>query len=129
VILKDDNHVLKVAGELKVPWIHKPYLADKYDDDFQLREILAQPIWYMQELGCVYGFLSNYEETIFLRQLVDNQGTWRIEYSPVIQSSTAYDRDANPPVVSARQCFFYVGLDALTQGVVNNTTRNWVTRI
>lgn len=41
--------------------------------------ILAQPILYMQRLGCVYGFLSNYKETILLRQLVGDQGIWRVE--------------------------------------------------
>lgn len=123
VILKDDNHVLKVVGELKVPWVREHFLDDKLDDDDELRNILAQPIKYMQKLGCVYGFLSNYKETIFLRQLVNNQGIWRVEYSPVVQSSTTYDRRAtNPPVVSIRQCFFHVGCDALDQGPVNNTT-------
>ncbi|CAG8903601.1 unnamed protein product [Penicillium egyptiacum] len=129
VILKDDNHVLNVAGELKVPWVRKNFLDDKLDDDDELRNIFAQPIMYMQKLGCVYGLLSNYKETIFLRQLVNNQGIWRVEYSPVVQSSTTYNRRAtNPPVVSIRQCFFHVGCDALNQGPVNNTTPRWVVR-
>lgn len=127
VILKDDNHHVKVAGELKVPWIADHWLEDKYNDVDQLRIILAQPIKYMQRLGCVYGFMSNYEETIFLRQLVDSQGAWRIEYSPVVRSSDTYDRHrTNSHAVSARQCFFYVGCDALNHGVVNNTTPRWV---
>lgn len=71
--------------------------------------------------------MSNYEETIFLRQLVDSQGAWRIEYSPVVRSSDTHDRyRTNPHAVSARQCFFYVGCDALIHGVVNNTTPRWV---
>ncbi|PLN75410.1 hypothetical protein BDW42DRAFT_199495 [Aspergillus taichungensis] len=130
VILKDDSHVLKVVGELKVPWVREHFLADKLDDVDELRSILAQPINYMQMLDCVYGFLSNYEETIFMRQLVDSQGNWRVEYSPVVQRSTAYDRSAtNPPVVSARQCFFYIGCDALNQGRAHNTTPRWVVQI
>jgi hypothetical protein len=58
---------------------------------------------YMQDLQCVYGFLGVYGDTIFLRQVVDNQGIWRIEYSPVICASTMYAKgNANSPVVSAR---------------------------
>ncbi|KAJ5936683.1 hypothetical protein N7466_003133 [Penicillium verhagenii] len=114
VILKDNNHQVKVAGELKVPWIADHWLEDKYNDVDQLRIILAQPIKYMQRLGCVYGFMSNYKEIIFLRQLVDSQGAWRIEYSPVVRSSDTYDRHrTNPHAVSARQCFFYVGWENL----------------
>lgn len=54
------------------------------DNDDELRSILAQPIICIQRLGCVYGFLSNYNETIFPRQLLDDQGIWRVEYSPVV---------------------------------------------
>ena len=50
VILKDDNHVLEVIGELKVPWVREHFLDDKLDDE-ELRSILAQPILYMQRLG------------------------------------------------------------------------------
>jgi hypothetical protein len=57
----------------------------------------------MQDLQCVYGFLGVYGDIIFLRQVVDNQGIWRIEYSPVICASTMYAKgNANSPVVSAR---------------------------
>lgn len=80
-----------------------------YDVD-QLRIILAQPIKYMQGLGCVYEFMSNYGETIFLRRLVDSQVAWSIPYSPVVWSSDTHWHDrhrTNPHAVSARQCFFY----------------------
>jgi hypothetical protein len=78
----------------------------------------------------MYGFLSTYEQTIFLRQVVDNNGVWRIEYSPVVLSSTAYDRLMTvTPVVSARQCFFYVSLNARNQGPVNNTSLGWIVQI
>lgn len=79
----------------------------------ELKEILAHPIMYMQDLGCMYGFVSTYEETIFLRQVVDNNGVRRVGYSPVVVSSTTYDGLMTTPVVSARQCFFYVGLNTL----------------
>ncbi|KAJ5861476.1 uncharacterized protein N7529_008786 [Penicillium soppii] len=129
VIMKDVNRILKVVGELKVPWVYEHFLFDKLNNNHQLRNILAQPIRYMQSLGSVYGFISDYHKTIFLRQLVNSQGIWRIEYSPVVQSSTTYDRRAkNPPVVSSRQCFFHIGCEALNQGPVNNTTPRWVIR-
>lgn len=109
-ILEDDDHFLKVVWELRVPWLCEHFLDDKLDDMNELRNILAQPIKYMQMLGCVYGFLSKYKETAFLRQLINSQGLWRVECSPVARSSTTYDRRArNPHVVSIRQCFFPVG--------------------
>lgn len=86
MILEDDNHVLKVVGELKVPWVREHFIDDELNDndDDELRNIPAQPINYMQKLGRVYGSLSNYIETIFLRQLINYQGIWKVEYSPVI---------------------------------------------
>ncbi|OOQ88038.1 hypothetical protein PEBR_14693 [Penicillium brasilianum] len=64
VILMDDNHQLKVVGELKVPWIRDHDIAKNYYRRDGLRKILAQPIQYMQALGCVHEFLSNYDQTI-----------------------------------------------------------------
>lgn len=123
VILKDDNHQAKVVGELKVHLVSRHNIEANLDRECSLRKVLAQPIMYMQHLGCVYRFLSNYKETIFLRQIFDSQGVWRIEYSPVILASTAYNRaELNPPIVSARQCFFYVGCDALNQGSADSAT-------
>jgi hypothetical protein len=52
VILKDDNHQRKVIGELKVPWISRHNIEGKLDRECSLRKILAQPIMYMQHLGC-----------------------------------------------------------------------------
>lgn len=130
MILKDNNHDLKIVGELKAPWVTEHHIHRRLANEDLLREILAQPIMYMQDLGCMYGFLSTYEETIFLRQVVDNNGVWRVEYSPVVLSSTTYDRlTTTPPVVSVRQCFFYMGLNALNQGPVNNTSTGWIVGI
>lgn len=85
---------------------------------------------YMKDLGCMYGFLSTYEETIFLRQVVDNNGAWRVEYSPVVLSSVFYDRlTTTPGVVSVRPCFFYVGLNALNQEPVSNISTGWIVDI
>lgn len=127
MILKDSNHTLKLVGELKTPWVGEHQIKRRIANDRLLREILAQPIMYMKDLGCMYGFLTTYDETIFLRQVVDNNGVWRIEYSPVILSSTTYDRRmTTSPVVSVKQCFFYVGLNTLNQGPVNNMSTGWI---
>ena len=126
VILMDESHELKDVGELKVPWIRDHNIVKYYYQRDSLRKVLAQPIQYMQALGCVYGFLSNYDQTIFLRQLVDSQGVWRIKYSPVIRASTAYKSSDVNPVVSVKQCLFYVACDAMNQSLVHNTTPLWV---
>lgn len=130
MIVKDNNHALKVVGELKVPWITEHHIQPRLTRDRLLRKILAQPIKYMQDLGCMYGFLSTYEETIFLRQVIDNNGVWRIEYSPVILSSTTYDRpETQPPIVSVKQCFFYVGINASMHEPVNNRSPGWIINV
>lgn len=74
MILKDSNHTLKLVGELKTPWVGEHQIKRRIANDRLLREILAQPIMYMKDLGCMYGFLTTYDETIFLRQVVDNNG-------------------------------------------------------
>ncbi|KOS42510.1 hypothetical protein ACN38_g6585, partial [Penicillium nordicum] len=43
-------------------------------------------ISHMLDLGCMYGFITNYRQTIFLRQ-IQVSSTWRIEHSAVIKSS------------------------------------------
>jgi hypothetical protein len=37
----------------------------------------------------MYGFLSNYDETIFLKQSFIN-GSWVVDYSPVIRAPTSF---------------------------------------
>lgn len=80
----------------------------------------------------MYGFLSTYDETIFLRQQEVN-GEWEIEYSAVIHASNSYVRSIptdllNSPIVSVKQCFLYVACLASGQGpVFNNTPKpQWV---
>lgn len=97
-----------------------------------LRKALAQPILYMLELGCMYGFLTNYQETIFLRQ-VQVGSTWVIEHSPVILSSVRYvspdpANQSTEPVVTFNQSFLYLAGIAELQGpIVNPTPRSqWI---
>lgn len=65
----------------------------------------------------MYGFLSNYEETIFLRQRHDGT-TWVVDCSPVILASNIYTKRS--PVVTVRECFFYIAILARGQGKVDN---------
>ncbi|KAJ5796133.1 uncharacterized protein N7518_004673 [Penicillium psychrosexuale] len=72
----------------KVPWVLEHDFLD-YQTDNLMRSLLAQPIQYMLELDVMYGWLFNYEQSIFLRQTYMNNA-WGIKYSPVIESTTRY---------------------------------------
>ncbi|KAJ5919737.1 hypothetical protein N7454_009572 [Penicillium verhagenii] len=134
-ILMTKNAQLKVVGELKVPWVYEHEMSEAYEEETMLRHLLAQPIKYMKDLNCMYGFMSNYCETIFLRQEFI-AGRWVVDYSRVVQASTSYvktdlgDLQATP-VVSLRQCFLAVAALAQAQGPVYNTTSKseWVVQM
>lgn len=101
LISTDTNELqmLEAVGELKVPWVgdHDVLLASGLDKDF--RHLLSQIIRYMLKLQMKYGWISNYEQTIFLRQTCVGD-TWGIEYSPIIKSTDGYTK--NPLRVSVR---------------------------
>jgi hypothetical protein len=107
-ILMTTNAELKAVGELKVPWVYEHKMSEVYHEPTMLRHLLAQPIRYMRDLNCMYGFLTTYSETIFLRQeFIEDK--WVVDYSPVIQASTSYIKTdlqeiRATPVVSLRQC-------------------------
>ncbi|KAJ5521607.1 hypothetical protein N7527_005722 [Penicillium freii] len=115
--LKTQGNELKAVGEIKVPWIkaHQPSRAYEYDD--VLRRLLSQPIQYMQDLNCAYGFYTTYDETIFLRQVLVN-GVWEIQYSPCVLAKYRYQETtpSTTPIVSVKQCFLYVATLARQQG-------------
>ncbi|CAG8946879.1 unnamed protein product [Penicillium salamii] len=94
---------------IKVPWIeaHRPSRA--YEDENALRRLLAQPVQYMQDLGCAYGFYTTYDETMFLRQILVN-GMWEIQYSPCVFAGYFYQETSllTPSIVSVKRCFLYV---------------------
>ncbi|KAI2788343.1 hypothetical protein POX_e06357 [Penicillium oxalicum] len=120
---------LKMLGELKVWWIEEHDLVEAYGNESALRRLLAQPIQYMKDLNCMYGFMSNYQQTIFLRQQFIC-GKWVVDYSPVILASTSYIKTdlgdfLATPIVSLRQCFLAIAHQAQTQGPVSNLTPNW----
>ena len=41
-----------------------------YEEESELRHLLAQPLKYMRDFKCKYGFLSNYNKAIFLQARV-----------------------------------------------------------
>ncbi|KAJ5192188.1 hypothetical protein N7449_008330 [Penicillium cf. viridicatum] len=123
---------LRVVGEVKVPWLLEHRL-DLCATNL-LREVLAQPISYMLDLGCVYGFITNYRQTIFLRQ-IQIGSSWRIEHSPVIKSSVRYapSDPANQsigPVLTFNQCLLCLATIAEVQGPIANPTprSQWIRR-
>lgn len=117
--------ILKAVGELKVPWImeHKFHRAIGLEKD--LRHLLSQIIKYMLKLKLKYGWISNYGQTIFLRQKCVGD-TWGIEYSPILRSTDGYTK--NPLRVSVRQGFFFLARLAAAEPSVDNSTpkRQWI---
>lgn len=125
------NDELSLIGELKVPWVLAHSISDAYHTPKGLRRLLGQPLLYMRDLGSAYGFLSTYEETIFLYQTQLANGQWHVEYSPVVWSTDIYEPSQGPssiPSLSMRQCMFYVAGLASQHGPVSNQTpaSQWV---
>lgn len=63
---------------------------------------LGQAARYMDDYGCMYGFLSTYEQTIFVRRT----GPFTFKRSSVIHHTTS--SSAQPRAVSVRECMFYL---------------------
>lgn len=132
--LQDANGLteIKLVGELKVPWVTTHDLTAAVARERNLRKKIAQPLRDMQMLDCEYGFVSTYEQTIFLRQFQSPGGAWEVWYSQPISSSAYYVPTAaanphlTPPQVSMKMCMFYVSNLASTSPPVHNNTRGWV---
>lgn len=75
--------------------------------------ILGQIADYMQDRKVKYGVMSNYNETIFLRQVTTLTSAY-LEYSPIIRHDDMYT--PAPRSVTLRQCFFHVALLSLQPG-------------
>ena len=135
--LSEDSGVanVKIVGELKVPWVEEHSLdAADENDHPRLAVKLALPIRDMQLLGCEYGFISTYDETVFLRQYQSPGGTWEVWYCLVVRSSNYYIPTPQPPQgtgislaqVSMKQTMFYVCSLASTADELVNKTNDWV---
>ncbi|CAP86468.1 Pc20g11390 [Penicillium rubens Wisconsin 54-1255] len=79
-------------------------------DEDALRRLLAQPVQYMQDLGCAYGVYTTYGETIFLRQVLAN-GMWEIQYSPCARAEYCYQEmdESIDHINCVRQTVFSLG--------------------
>lgn len=51
-----NGNSLEAIGGLRVPWVNEHVIKDVYDHEGHLRVLLAQPIQYMQDLNCMYGY-------------------------------------------------------------------------
>lgn len=79
----------------------------------------------MNDLGLKYGFLTTYEDTVFLRQVIHNR-LGVLEYSPVIHHSNTFSEADG--TVTLRQCSFHVALLALEDAAfqdMNQRSQKW----
>ncbi|KGO44398.1 hypothetical protein PEXP_000890 [Penicillium expansum] len=114
MVIFDDVSDIKVVGEVKAPWpdAHRDMLSDGVDDfetgqEALFRRGLGQIARYMRELNVKYGFMSTYEETIFLRK-VDVRGVWTLQYSPVMRFDDLYTPQTEG--ITTRQGLYHVAL-------------------
>ncbi|OQE01913.1 hypothetical protein PENSOL_c003G11771 [Penicillium solitum] len=131
--LQDANGTteIKLVGELKTPWVHGHDLIVATAKQSELRRKIAQPMRDIQQLNCEYGFISTYEDTIFLRQFRSPGGGWEVWYSQPISSSGYYVPTVPYPQaihlalpqVSMKMCMFYVCSSASTSPPVYNQTK------
>ena len=63
---------------------------------------LGQVARYMDDYGCMDGFLSTYDQTIFMRRT----GPYTFKRSPAIYHTTS--SSAQPGAVSVRECMLYL---------------------
>jgi hypothetical protein len=137
----------KVVGEAKVPWVPQHSLSDAislFDSHAEenFRHLLGNPTphilflptntglyigqiaTYMLETEIKHGFLTTYDETIFLREVGVNR-QWVLEYSPVIFNDNQGSSMGTTGVFLS-QCLYHIALVGLgdTKFGVNMGTRN-----
>jgi hypothetical protein len=100
-----------LVGEIKSPWIDAHNMND-FRGESAYKHVFGQIADYMYDQQLMYGFLSTYEYTIFLKQVrVNNQ--WQLQFSDPIP----FDAVSSPQngTVSVRQCFFHICHEAIRQ--------------
>ncbi|KAJ5360927.1 hypothetical protein N7517_010118 [Penicillium concentricum] len=80
---------IKPVGELKVPWVPEHDIQKAARHTNELKREITQRLRDMQCLGCHYGFLSTYNQTILLKSLSPG-GSWEVWYSRPIFLATSY---------------------------------------
>ncbi|KAJ6111476.1 hypothetical protein N7523_007537 [Penicillium sp. IBT 18751x] len=115
-VLVNQAFQIKAVGDIKVWWIDVHQLGPCLVETAWLRHILAQPVDYMLEYQCKYGFITT-------------DGTWGIEHSPlVLRSDRADVSTSGEAVLSTRQCFYHLACAVEQDGDVNNPTprKDWI---
>lgn len=97
IVCLTDTGQPRLVGEMKTPWAHN--IEEAMDPARPHRETwLAQITQYMFESGCRYGFLSTYEQTVFLKlERYPQNSSYALWYSDIILSNTAA-KDVKPQV-------------------------------
>ncbi|KAF3480056.1 uncharacterized protein GIQ15_05403 [Arthroderma uncinatum] len=107
MLLTEPN--MAVVGEAKTPWKHDlcEYVSRyKKGQDTHLRRALGQIASYMYRYQMRYGFLTTYNDTIFLQQDRGSDGKSRLLFSPPINAFSSPNNDDDN--VSVRQCLYYI---------------------
>ncbi|KAH8805001.1 hypothetical protein F5884DRAFT_754579 [Xylogone sp. PMI_703] len=117
VVLMTNDGCVRFVREMVIPWVHKLHRAMR--NERRWRKFMGQTSRYMWLGGCKYGFLSTYDETVFLKQDIDpqNPGGYALFYSDIILHSTSSEEVPGPNpqpedfrnTVSLRECMLYIG--------------------
>ncbi|EGE04538.1 hypothetical protein TEQG_03409 [Trichophyton equinum CBS 127.97] len=128
---RNEYPYLKFIGEAKTPWnhdlgkIYENFVAGKKT---KINSALGQISKYMYQHKIRYGFLTTYNETIFLKQKLFKDSTWGLLVSTPVSSDIEANRKTG--AVSLRQCLYY--LMCVTEDpknrIADNTTplEQWV---
>lgn len=152
---------LLVLGEVKTRWMHHFEKAQNHYDLATYRKYLGKPFHkhvlcarslttrysgqiagYMHSLGIKYGFLTNYNETIFLKQEPPHDpgksNRWALWHSRVIKHDTEWmsvPPNAHPFTykgkVTLRECFLHFIKLAVGESRIENKmdSQDWVTTL
>ncbi|KAJ5185316.1 hypothetical protein N7472_010156 [Penicillium cf. griseofulvum] len=107
VVMMNQVHEVKVAGELKTQWVDQHNLNDDPLQNYDTEEL------FRKQIGQLHVFLK--------QELV--AGHWSLRYSPIISGTMPH-----PSELTVRQCFFFLGKAAgRADQIVNQTPpTDWV---
>lgn len=86
---------------------------------------LGQIAYYMQQADLKYGFLTNYENTFFIKQELVGEAVYLFCSPPI-----AHDECASESTVSVRQCLLYLLMEVKDRKAYHfhNDGKTWVTK-
>ncbi|KAE8329912.1 hypothetical protein BDV39DRAFT_202490 [Aspergillus sergii] len=132
VVLITTSGSMRIVGEMKTLWVVALDLeaATLPHDEAHLRHILGQIAGYMKSSDRNYGFMSTYEETIYLTQEF-KRGSWTLFHSRPIHHFTKRESARGLDLtnkVSLRECFWFLIGCALEDDIAGNSLllREWV---